>query len=195
MFTQNYIKFRRMMFVTGQASLSASMVSANGTSFTAYPHRGGIADVGGWMARGRCQTINEIYTGTTPQNSTYFGVFFGTDSTPATKNDYCLGSPITSGLSITNGANTPYTEEEEGVYSFYAIFTVKNTTDSDINIYEIGTFTPVSTASGFKATASSDTYYAALMERTVLTEPITIPAGESKLVTYKLTFNQTLNVE
>lgn len=67
-------------------------------------------------------------------------------------------------------------------------------TTSDINIYEIGLFSIVN-ANTTPGSSSNVKFHSILTERTVLAEPITIKADETKLVTYEITFNQTLRME
>lgn len=172
MFTKNYIDFKRNTFQIynygSYKTVDGTMKSVSNTNHGVTNH-----DIGNFMCYGRCADVSVSDA----------GIYFGTGSTPPTRDDFRLESPITSGLSITNLSTTvQYAEEGEGKYSASAGYVIQNTTDADINIYEFGAFAKFADARF-------------LMERTVLTEPITIPSGEKKLVTYKIIFNQTLNVE
>lgn len=185
MFTRNMHSFMYMCttgYSGSSATGSAMFYDCVGTSFSGqmYYTRDGFL---GWMTASRCKRLPTTYSSSA--SGAGGGVYFGTGSTPATWNDYTLESPITSGLTTSSGGRL--TERSGDTYSYLVTYTLYNNTDADINIYEVGLFSPVS--------YRDDQHYLALMERTVLTEPITIPAGESKLVTYKITFNQTLNVE
>ena len=189
MFTNNYIKFQRERF-TAKSSSSVSLINAENNPSTFYGSCSFFSEIGCCMGIGQCKSIigsNSSYP--YPSSSGYGGVYFGSGSTPATKDDYRLESPITSGLSITNPKSLYWVDVGNGKYIVSSPFIVTNITDSDIFISEIGVFTPVSAVYD-KGSNSSQTLNYCLMERTVLSEPITIPAGESKLVTYKLTFNQ-----
>ena len=126
--------------------------------------------------------------GAISSDSPPYGIHLGTGNTPATESDYKLESPITSGLIITNGSVVK-TDVGNGKYTITVSGIIQNGTGADINIYEIGLFGCV----GYYR-SSTQYYMPTLCERTVLSEPITIPAGERNLVTYKITFNQTLNV-
>lgn len=129
------------------------------------------------LKSGRCSSVNS------------YGVYFGTDSTPATENDYTLGAPITSGLSITNPTNYARSEDAAaGTVTYSVIFTVTNTSGEDINIYEIGWVTDHTQGN------NSNTFYM-LLDRTVLDEPINLPAGATKFITYELTFRWELIAE
>jgi hypothetical protein len=129
-------------------------------------------DFGMDMWRGKCcaQTAN------TP------GTFFGSGTTPAQKTDFKLESPILSGLSIISQSSLTIVQKGEGKYSASAAFIVQNTTDAEITISEMGYYADVGS-------------YLCLYDRTVLPVPVVIPAGERKLITYEILFNQILNVE
>lgn len=179
MFTNNYIKFRDMMFI-GDGGF-AGFKSVTGTSFYASAQYSYYGDIGKNLHLAICQAMPTDLS--TSVGSFRTGVYFGSGSTPATKDDYKLESPIESGLSISNPSGFTWITPTEGVWSATAAYAVTNTSDSPITIQEIGNFTTVG--------QSGSKYYFTLMERTVLPEPIVIPAGESQLVTYKVTFKQT----
>lgn len=182
MLTDNYEKFRISMF-TG---VGQTFKSCSGTTFTNTPMHSGLSDIGQHMSKA---VIGALPTSTGSQYLTngFGGVYFGTGSTPAWKGNITLESPITSGITTTSAGRSVAVKEADGRYSYTSLFSLSNTTSAEINIYEIGMFIPISSA--------SSTYHCCLVERTVLSEPITIAPGSSKLVTYKITFNQTLNVE
>lgn len=174
MFTNNYIKWQRMAFV---GDYSVGLIDVNGASVSATTNYSYQTTYG--VALGKKMASPTLY-------STGAGLIFGTGATPATKDDYCLESQITAGLSIKAGS-TVIAEETPGVYVAQVTHTLTNTSDAPINLYEFGLVGEVFTSGG------SSKYV--LFERTVLSEPITIHPGGLKLVTYKITFNQTLNVE
>lgn len=182
MFTNNMVNFMKGAALDGGSSSYVQITDCNGRSVSTN-----IANILCgflyYMDTARCRTQPTSYASSILNS--YPGVYFGTGSTPANKADYKLENLLTSGLSITDGTRQ-YIDEGNGVHSYYVTFAVKNTTEAEINIYEIGLFSPI---------PASSKYYCTLMERTVLTEPITIAPGATKLVTYKITFNQTLNVE
>lgn len=196
MFTNNYITYQRDIFENSDNVTGATkLVDAAGTQQNAFRMYFACTGIGGWMKKARCKEIVGYESSSTLNKDTYPGVYFGTGSTPANKSDYKLESPITSGLAITNPSALAWTEDGNGKYTVSADFVIRNTTEAEINIYEIGLFSPCSSNYNYTAPNNSMSVYYALMERTVLTEPITIPAGGTKMVTYKITFNQTLNVE
>ena len=200
MFTNNYINFKFNMF-TGLYSgetLSTQYGEIDGKYFVGvdgasvrmgYESYGQSLDIGQAMRKPRCQAI------TVPSSvnidairNNYCGIYFGSGSTPATKDDYTLANPITTGLTVSGGIEK-VGDFSDGKAEITGRYVLLNTTESEINIWEIGCFTPMIVH------GSSKYYKLLMMERTVLSEPITIAPGTASVVTYKLTFNQTLNVE
>lgn len=195
MFTNNYIAYRAMMFchATYSSTNYPYRLSLYDTYGTERGHNSSYkidlqysvyGDIGYWLTRAKCTTFPE---GEKSSNTGTGGVFFGSGSTPASKDDFRLESPITSGLSIVNQDDLTVTNIDGGKYEISAQYIVTNNTEAEINIYEIG----VVSACG----SETNKFYPFLMERTVLSVPIVIAPGEVKVVTYKITFNQTLNVE
>ncbi len=138
-------------------------------------------------------TSIENTTVTVSMNSTnWYGVFgnmnfygengyqyvrFGSGTTPATVNDYTLESQINSDITVTN-PNKVTTEQTDSYISWTATFGVKASVE--ITISEIGLIAKAYLSSGAVTT---------LVDRTVLDTPITIPAGQSKQITYTIRFN------
>jgi hypothetical protein len=187
MFTNNFINLQKAAFMNGTATLKRP----NNSTMDVYVNDSDCtlryAGLGYWLGVGRCQNIVASASTTSfNKNAGVGGIWFGNSPTPATKDDYTLGNVITSGLTITTPSNITQKNDVEGNYSFLSDFVVRNTTEADINIFEIGLFA---------APVNGNYAFNILMEHTVLTEPITIPAGESKLVTYAIRFNQTMGVD
>ena len=114
-------------------------------------------------------------------NSKKAGVCFGAGTTPADINDYNIKAPITTGLTVTTPSKT--TENETANYKEYtATYGVTNTKSDAITITEIG-------LKGLVYSDSSGSSVAILVDRTVLDAPVTIPAGQSKQITYTIRFN------
>lgn len=113
------------------------------------------------------------------------GVYFGSGTTPATPDDYKLENPITTGLSVVAPAGVSFTRGD-GYDEYSVTFGVTASTDQ-VTITEVGlkscSYTRIT--SGTQA----NTYNYALFDRTVLDEPITIPAWQSKQITYQIRFN------
>lgn len=191
MFTNNYIKYRELMFF-GQSE-NRTFVDCDGGTTACSAQHSWYGDIGRAIRKAYCDVQVATKTHTTANTSARLnpGVRFGTGSTPANKDDYKLESPITSGLAITNptidttsGVTQIPMEVSDGKYTYVVPFMVQNTTESEINIWEIGLFGEVGTSTSYRVSH-------VLFERTVLSEPITIAPGETKTVTYKLTLNQS----
>lgn len=123
-------------------------------------------------ARNALSTINR--TGTLGNGY----LMLGTGTTTPTADDYCLESPIYTNLSCdsVSVSRTSLTKTYTATFA--------NSGSSDITVTEVGfiayilyTYTPND--------ERSDTF---LMDRTVLDTPVTIPAGESRTITYTLSF-------
>ena len=99
------------------------------------------------------------------------GLAFGTGTTAATLDDYTLESIISSGITITS--YTYYRTNDVNGTKLTMQYTLTNTTSADITINEVGLFGYV-----------NSNYY--MYERTVLSEPVTIPAGASNQMVYVL---------
>ena len=165
MFTDNYIKFREMLF----KATYANMVCVDGTELTGLS--GGAnwgLDFGAHMNH-----ANGVSNNT--------GVYFGTGTTPPQKTDYKLENELDSAsLSVAEPTAGVFNTLGAGKYECMGSYTVKNITDADITIAEVGYYAMIK---------SGNLYYKTLFERTVLASPVTIPAGQVKVITYKLTFN------
>ena len=114
-------------------------------------------------------------------NSKYAGVCFGTGTTPADINDYNIEAPITTGLTVTTPSRTSV-NETDSYKEYTGTYGVTNTSSADITITEIG-------LKGQVYSDSSGASTAILVDRTVLDTPVTIPAGQSKQITYTIRFN------
>ena len=109
------------------------------------------------------------------------GVSFGTGTTPDDASNYCLES-ILSSTQIDVSTPSAVSFSQFDTYEEYSVtFGVTNKTAEAITIAEVGL-----TALPDK---ESNTSYYALVDRTVLDTPVTIPAGQSKQITYTIRFN------
>lgn len=189
MFTNNYKLFKLYTFKSAVTYFNATDLT--GTSFRWYYTNASYAfgDLGRNMRYARCRTLltGESNAGTGGVDLTYSGVYFGTGSTPATEDDYTLESPITSGLSIDNSAAAVVQEiNDAGQWLLSSRYILTNTTDQEIVIREVGLFGAALLDSN--DVSKTSTWKLALLERTVLSEPITIAPGKAKLVTYKVVY-------
>lgn len=176
MFTQNFIEYTKMWFLGGTSSYQ--FTSPAGSTVNVTPSNNLMDNSLGYiMQLGQCKNI-PVEPETMSYNSA--GVYFGQGTTPAKLEDKTLEIPVTNGLSITNPAQVT-SENDAGIYRFNAVFNVKNTSEEDITISEVGLFKQLKT--------SSSSGYHFLMERTVLEEPIILNPNTSKLISYQISFN------
>ncbi len=108
-----------------------------------------------------------------------YGTFFGTGTTPPTRDDYKLESPITDGTLYSSVQTAPVQGFDEDHARLYVTHEVHNTGTEDITVSEVGIFGC--------ARDSSNVIF--LLDRTVLDTPITIPAGGQKSVTIAVRFD------
>ena len=136
----------------------------------------------------KCASMNRqcIMSG----NSRCGGVVVGTGETPVTKTDYKLQSIIShSDMTIEVASLTPFDDEiGKGLMGIYKL---TNNTDADIVVREVGLY---SMPDGKYYINTEDTtiyYWYCLEERTVLSEPITVPAGGSSRMIYVVLYDPT----
>lgn len=173
MFNNNYKLFKEMQFFC----TNKQFIDVNNTKRSVNMQYCYSSDIGADMEVANCRALD----------SAYKGVYFGSGTTPPQASDYRLEAPITTGLSIINGSSPITTDKGNGTYEVSASYIVRNTTAADITISEIGYISYLNN--------SNSTGYPILFERQVLAVPVTVPAGEAKLITYKITFNQTFHVD
>lgn len=175
MFTKNYIMYRKMMF---DADTYIYMKDyEGGTSNGFYAQYSWGVDFGKYMGTGNVAALGSN------------GVYFGSGTTPPTRDDYKLESAITSGLKVSNGG-VVYRNKGNGTYEISSSFIVQNSAaegGESITIAEMGYFG--------KCGYASSKSIAVLFERQVLAVPIVLAPGERKLITYKITINQIFNVD
>jgi hypothetical protein len=108
------------------------------------------------------------------------GVIFGTGTAEPSVNDYCLSGELVT--TITGTASVTFTNDDNGATAS-ALYTLTNTGSADVVIGEIGLIASLYSSS------STNLNYKALLERTVLDQPMTIPAGGIGQVTYTIRMN------
>ena len=112
------------------------------------------------------------------------GVSFGTGTTPSTASDYFLKN-ILGDTQISVSVPSAVSFSRFDTYDEYSVtFGVTNITAEAITISEVGL-----TAIPYSYISSTNIFKYALVDRTVLNTPVTIPAGESKQITYTFRFN------
>ena len=114
------------------------------------------------------------------KQSKAIGVSFGTGTTPATVSDYCLESILAS-TQINVSVPSAVSYSRGDTYEEYSVtFGITNKTTEAITISEVGLTAEPS---------GGNPILYALVDRTVLDTPVTIPAGQSKQITYTIRFN------
>ena len=132
--------------------------------------------------------MRAIYQGSaltsyTTSQSTAEGVVFGTGTSAPTEDDYSLSGNLIAGLSTNNVTTTSSFDVDVDGCTYTCVYTISNTTGSDITIGEIGI---CSYMNGKFAVSTSNRYIPVLIERTVLDSPVSIPAGGVGQVTYTI---------
>lgn len=144
-----------------------SLTNIDGSDKTAYPTDSSVFSL--------INSFNHMVTAPTTNSITF--IRCGTGTTPATEDDYKLESYVTG---LTNDSVVTAVSGRVSKKTYTATFS--NTTGADITVTEIGFFTNCY----YNSATQNDNF---LLDRIVLETPITIPAGESKAITYELGFN------
>lgn len=109
------------------------------------------------------------------------GVIFGNGTEPVMFDDYCLSGDIIS--TFTYATAMSYKYDDDGV-TVSATYTLTNTGSEPFTISEIGLIaTSYTPGRGYQ---NNSTVNECLIERTLLDEPVTIPAGGVGRVTYTI---------
>lgn len=182
MFTNN---FRKILFryifgfstnTTDEPSTNISdrptLISISGSSRYMDDNGHGRGSSGMWFS-----AINSLSTLSTNPTDGLGYIVLGNGTTKPTPEDYRLESQITTNLSCDSVSVSRNTT----VKTYTATFS--NSGTSDITVTEIGYVSK--TSYNYNGIYKFDNF---LMDRTVLETPITIPAGESRTVTYELSF-------
>lgn len=162
MLTKNFYALMR----NGLGKVNSAVVNENGEQK--------IARYDGDWWHGVFYHMNNYNSTTSSQN-----VDFGIGTTPATVNDYKLENKIVTGIKVAYPSSVT-TEQTDSHILWTVTFGV--TASVEVTISEIGLKSRAVTGDG----GSSSTV---LVDRTVLDTPITIPAGQSKQITYTIRFN------
>ena len=104
-------------------------------------------------------------------------VLFGSGTTPPTPNDIKIESAVSVGITMPESVSCNLTDEYMEATCTYG---VQNSNSNDITISEIALYGLAT----FPARSCTFMY-----DRTVLDTPVTIPAGQSKQITYTIRFN------
>ena len=107
------------------------------------------------------------------------GVIFGTGNTPPTIDDTTLSGNLVSGFSYNSNVSAEHGADS---VTLTALYTVTNNNAEAITISEVAIIANLKNN-------DSLAMYKALLDRTVLDTPVTIPAGGVGQVEYTITFN------
>lgn len=183
MLTQNYYNLIANMV----ASAGYSTSSSNGSDGYSNPGLIWIDTYGRPHSEGYCFGGNFPYDmSASPildsSDRNYGGIIVGTDGTEAALHDINLGNQITSGISMSLTSSTRGCDVPGTPYVEYKI-SVTNISSYPVIIREVGFRQLMAIRNG----SSIHTYqYAVLLDRTVLEEPLTIQAGDTGTIDYKL---------
>lgn len=179
MFLKNYYKLlASQIFAT-----SASVKRTNGTDDSLTVTQGYQIRIG--QDNFQCPSMHQPrFLHTTAQfnsttasngsnNSAGAGVYFGDGDTPVTIDDYTFAGEILNTASATASVTSAIDEEGATITGEYLI---SNSGDSDFTVKEVGLVFAAGT-------------YRVLLERTVLDEPVVIPAGGMGKVAYTIRLN------
>lgn len=111
------------------------------------------------------------------------GVHVGSGNTAPTEDDYDLESEITSGLTA-NTAAPIFNVDADGNPYIDIVFTLTNTTASDITVREVGYVQQNMTASTLGSPVNDSARL--LMDRTLLDSPVIVPANGAAAIKYTL---------
>ena len=107
------------------------------------------------------------------------GVIFGTGNAIPTIDDTALSGDLVSGFSYNSHVSAK--RDADGV-TITALYTVINNNAEAITISEVALIANL-------YNNNTQAMYKGLLDRTVLDTPVTIPAGQSKQITYTIRFN------
>lgn len=170
MLTKNFYNYAMALFAN--KSIANALVTPDGAVHSAYsvPNNGGYQRL--------FETLHNLRT-----NVSDAGVIIGIGTTPATLDDIALESMIKGGFSYTYQNSTIANKDEHGCYAS-ATYQITNTMSTDpLPISEIGVLGKLFNSNGTNGFAY------ALLDRTVLEEPIIIPPGQTKQLTYTIRMN------
>ena len=117
------------------------------------------------------------------------GIHIGSGITTPTENDYKLGTQITSGFSATS-SNAVRGVDLDGKPYMELTYTITNTGSASMTISEMGIVTQNVWCCNTSTATSASTNHV-LLDRTLLATPVTIEAGDSAAIKYRITCDMT----
>ena len=121
-----------------------------------------------------------------------YGIALGSGTTAVTDEDYTMESLITSGIQASFASVAKAYDAEEGKSYSYINITVTNTGASDVTISEIGIFATSRCSTSKGATVSTSANVTVMIDHTLLSTPITIPATEAAIIQYRFEIDDSI---
>jgi len=177
MITDNFRKILALMFSSTEAAQNSPQIPT--TNLPEFVGTGGTTYqmVNQWGYQNRQNILYNMMNHMSKSGSVAtLHLKVGTGTTPPTVNDFELVE-VESRMScdtVVVGNSANYTKTYNATFS--------NPLTTDITITEVGLYATIFYNSQNESTME------VLLDRTVLSTPITIPAGESKAITYELGF-------
>lgn len=177
MFTNNYRWKTRIDYTLGFLERATypikhgyeGTINSGGTSLSEFPS---VNNINRYVT-----TLSTSYT-----TNTFYGVAFGDGTVPPTVEDVKLSGKQHTWIQSSNTTcELSYGEDTDDLL-VTAVYTINNTTGSDVTISEVGFFG----CTQFYNSSIGYRYIPVLLERTLLDVPITIPAGGVGKVTYTI---------
>ena len=171
------------MLTDNGKKLIASLLTAGGITIARVPvkstgnqtvYAGPTINGSGWPQNG--STISFSTTGMS------IGVVIGSGNTPVQSSDYKLDAPLASDYS---GSVSKINGDTESSLSLKLAVVIQNSGSSALTVREIGLIQSARTATTQGGSLTTNTNV--LIERTVLSTPVTIAAGESETIDYTIT--------
>lgn len=175
MFTKNW--YRSFGIYLYNSSAGGNVVGYDGSEWTLSAPTSDLFQIGSTnVSSPYCPTMYCMRTDVGPY--TNGGVIIGDGDAAPTTNDYKLSGNIIS--TFAHSAAVTAEHVDDGVI-VTGLYTITNTGTETITVKEIGLIATPTNNSGVR--------YRLLLERTVLDEPVTIPAGGIGQVTYTIRMN------
>lgn len=170
--TKNFLNMMAMMFE--RCGVNKGLLPVKGRDgVTYYVGPSSPGNSSGWPYSG---------TYTVQSSATSAGLCIGSGTTAATEDDYDLAAQIMSGFSSSTVANASLDNDGNPTVTFD--LTITNTGSSAITVAEVGMKQMLYTTTAENGTSFSTRLF--LLDRTVLSEPVTIAAGEYAVIRYIL---------
>lgn len=174
MITKNFKALLKQMLQYGQSGASCLLEATDTTNATYY--------LATSMSTGQYPYAANL----TPRFASNYGsagIYFGIDNSPASETDYKLGNAISSGIS-SNTPNATTGVDASGNPYYELVYLLTNTTALDITIKEVGYVQNLYCSATQGSTSFTSRQF--LLDRTVLSTPVVVPANGTVALKYTL---------